>query len=58
MKKNIIFITPAEGKRRRDICNTCEHKKRKFNVARCELCGCIILGKTNVSAAKCPIGKW
>ena len=44
-------------KERRNICESCEHRK-KMGVFLCSKCGCIIEGKIRLAASKCPIGKW
>ena len=51
--------TLAEDKvitERREICNKCEHLLKED--MRCNLCGCYLIFKTKIAAAKCPKGKW
>jgi hypothetical protein len=43
---------------RRDICNSCEHKKVVIGANICDKCGCSIWAKSMIPAFKCPIGKW
>lgn len=38
------------------ICSGCEFFKKNGN--RCKKCGCFMKLKTQLAAAKCPIGKW
>ena len=43
---------------RRDICDSCEHKKIVIGAKFCNSCGCAIWGKTLIKWEKCPEGKW
>jgi hypothetical protein len=43
---------------RRNICNSCEHKKKIIGANMCGKCGCSIWAKTLIPSFKCPIGKW
>lgn len=49
------MIAPEEVvKERLKVCDNCEHKR--FGV--CTQCSCIIIAKTKVAAAECPLKKW
>tara|TARA_B100002019_G_C20842187_1_gene390446 strand:- start:168 stop:422 length:255 start_codon:yes stop_codon:yes gene_type:complete len=51
-----IFVEQFEQKRRYDICQACpsfEHSRK-----RCRECGCFMMNKTALRAAKCPLKKW
>lgn len=50
-KTNYVII-------RRQICDTCEHKKIVIGAKFCNSCGCAIWGKTLIKWEKCPKGKW
>lgn len=39
---------------RREICDSCEHKKLMI----CTQCGCLTAFRTTVTFFKCPISKW
>lgn len=48
---------------RRDVCRSCEHStKRLFGlqvkVQRCNVCQCLIAGKSVLLGEKCPEGRW
>jgi hypothetical protein len=42
--------------RRKEICNTCEHKNHILNL--CKYCNCFIPIKVMIKGADCPIQKW
>lgn len=44
--------------KRRNICNSCEHKKIIIGAKFCNSCGCAIWGKTMIKSQSCPEGKW
>ena len=51
-----IFVEQLEQQRRYDICQACpsfEHSRK-----RCRECGCFMMNKTALRAAKCPLKKW
>ena len=51
-----IFVDQLEQQRRYDICQACpsfEHSRK-----RCRECGCFMMNKTALRAAKCPLKKW
>ena len=51
-----IFVEQFEQQRRYDICQACpsfEHSRK-----RCRECGCFMMNKTTLRAAKCPLKKW
>lgn len=43
---------------RREICESCEHKKVMVGVNTCGKCGCALWPKTIAPVSKCPIDKW
>ena len=43
---------------RRDICMNCEHRKEKFGLNVCSLCGCVTHMKTALKQSTCPDGRW
>ena len=51
-----IFVDQFEQQRRYDMCQACpsfEHDRK-----RCRECGCFMMNKTALRAAKCPLKKW
>jgi hypothetical protein len=55
---NESFVTVK--RKRREICEACEHNQVApiLNFNYCEICKCIIQGKTAIKQQFCPIGKW
>lgn len=49
-----LFCDEKEQKRRRSICEKCEHKQG----VRCGLCGCFLLGISKWKPKECPAGKF
>lgn len=47
---------PEIVKKRFDICKSCEFYIKA--TTQCKKCGCLMIGKTKLSNAGCPIGKW
>lgn len=45
-------------KKRREICNSCEHKKILMGAKICGKCGCSIWAKSAIPSFKCPLDKW
>jgi hypothetical protein len=45
---------------RRELCNSCPemYVQGISNAKICGKCGCIVLTKTTILNAKCPLGKW
>lgn len=52
----IILASEEKASERLNTCKTCEF----FNIdaSRCTKCGCFMLPKVHLEAAKCPIEKW
>jgi hypothetical protein len=50
----ISFLSPGEVYNRRQVCASCENNK----LGLCIKCGCIILAKTKLASAQCPLNKW
>tara|TARA_R100000541_G_scaffold19076_1_gene29078 strand:- start:392 stop:556 length:165 start_codon:yes stop_codon:yes gene_type:complete len=48
----------SEAKRRQAICLGCDKRIPTFIGFICKECGCNIRAKSNISFAKCPLGKW
>jgi hypothetical protein len=50
------FVDSAVSKKRYDICQLCEN----FNnlTTQCKECNCIMILKTKIQSATCPINKW
>ncbi len=47
--------------KRRDTCNTCEHRKPATPFKpweHCGKCGCFIAAKTALAGQSCPLKKW
>ena len=47
---------PILAEQRMSICKGCPELIKATN--QCKKCGCVMLFKTKLDAAKCPIGKW
>ena len=56
--RNLTGYTSDETKRRRQICEKCEHNVMFATIKVCELCGCPIQSKTTVKSEKCLNNKW
>lgn len=53
--KNVKYVlTGRQIRSRRQICNLCEHNKKKF----CQVCGCYIPTICSDEDKHCEIGKW
>ena len=51
-----MIVDKAISKKRQEICNGCEYRKKLLN--RCSVCGCFLSFKTKLLSAECPVGKW
>ena len=51
-----ILAEQFEQQRRYDICQACPSCERGRK--RCRECGCFMMNKTTLRAAKCPLKKW
>lgn len=51
-----VFVDTFEQQRRYDICQACPSFERMRK--RCKECGCFMMNKTALRAAKCPLKKW
>lgn len=49
-------IEDQESNARLDICLSCPELIKITK--QCKKCGCFMVAKTKLEAAKCPIGKW
>ena len=56
--RNLTGYTSDETKRRRQICETCEHNIKYMGARICDQCGCIIKAKTTIESEKCLMNKW
>lgn len=53
----IVWVTKAEVKTRREICDSCEFKQQGL-IDTCASCGCSLKAITLLRMAKCPKQKW
>jgi len=53
---NGLFVEQFEQQRRYDMCQGCPSFDRMRK--RCKECGCFMMNKTALRAAKCPLQKW
>jgi hypothetical protein len=53
---NLERVTSEVKQSRLDVCKTCDHFKKISR--QCELCGCFLDLKTELTRAECPIKKW
>ena len=56
--RNLTGYISDETKRRRQICETCEHNIKYMGTRICDQCGCIIKAKTTIESEKCLMNKW
>jgi hypothetical protein len=49
----VLFADEEERQRRKQICDSCEHK----NGNKCEVCGCWLIALQKVRFAECKLGK-
>jgi hypothetical protein len=56
LKKNSFKIFSSEelSNKRYNICKTCSNFKFGF----CKKCGCLMVAKTKLLSATCPVDKW
>jgi hypothetical protein len=57
-KTGNIKVSKQQIEVRRDICNNCPFKVRKWLGDTCSKCGCNIKSKTLLLSEVCPLGKW
>lgn len=61
LKKEIeeqLFVAPEISIKRLDSCKKCPKKYFNSETSVCNKCGCLMLKKTKLKTAKCPIGEW
>lgn len=51
-----FFASKSVREKRRVICDTCPEKSQMLGV--CKICYCVVVNKTAMKNAKCPIDKW
>ena len=56
LNPNTEHLPEAESNARYDICKACPELIKLTK--QCKKCGCFMVAKTKMTAAKCPIGKW
>jgi len=59
--KNALYTNPRVKKlaaERMTVCNICEHKMQKASIEICDICKCILRGKTRSPRSKCPANRW
>jgi hypothetical protein len=54
--KKIGRVLPTTAEERFEICKGCEFFIK--GTTQCKKCGCVMLAKTKLPNAECPIGKW
>jgi hypothetical protein len=54
IKRGTLVATESETSQRLTICQSCEYRTE----TKCNKCGCNLLIKTRLQAAKCPLKKW
>ena len=59
-KKANPIATDEIIQKRRDICQSCEHRRVEHvtQTPLCDKCGCVIKWKTAASGQSCPEKKW
>jgi hypothetical protein len=53
---NTLYSSDTEASRRLEICKSCPEFIKASS--QCKLCGCLMVLKTKLEKAACPIGKW
>jgi hypothetical protein len=59
---DLFKVSKTEADRRMDICMSCDDirlsKIKKWTIARCDICKCVMNVKTKIIGTSCPKGKW
>lgn len=53
---NTIWATENKAKERYSICQSCPELIKLTK--QCKKCGCLMVAKTKLETAVCPLGKW
>ena len=53
-----VLVPPAEGDRRRAICESCPSKLYSPRGGQCIVCGCFVFAKVALASEECPKKHW